>query len=758
MSLLQKTQTEELLGRLNEVQKDAVLHKEGPMLILAGAGSGKTRVITHRIAYLIMEHGTKPWNIAALTFTNKAAEEMRERLAQLLGALSRHVFMRTFHSLGVYILSRHPENLGLDAGFSIVDQAAQNTLLKRILAEEKWEQNFLSPKSLAAQINGARDAMLSPEALACSGISYAEETARIYKLYIKRLRKNNSLDFGDLLYESVRLFQAKPELQKRYSSLWQYFMIDEYQDTNKAQYKLGSLIAGGHSNIMVVGDDDQSIYSWRGADISNILHFEKDYENTKVLKLEENYRSNPSILKAASSLISHNQERRAKTLYTKKETDKPLSLDTYDDETKEAQGIIERISNYNRRDEIAFHEMAVFYRTNAQSRILERSLRERNVPYIIVGDIRFYERKEIKDLLAYLKVIANPGDDTSLERIINVPARGLGDKTLDVLRALSLAKAQSLLASLAHPEELSHLRSHQKEKMRRLYANFTSWAKLLEAKLLPSKIARQVLHESGYLAALQAEESYEAQGRIENLYELIASIEEYERECMEEGTNAYSPGRQGEPWDFQIEDASESPEANLIDFLQRISLYTDESKRESHEEDCVYLMTLHNAKGLEFRCVFLCGFEEKFLPHVFSIDDGTVEEERRLLYVGITRAKEHLHLSHALQRWHFGSLEMRQISRFFEEIDSSVFANAPGKAKAAKEQVTEEKAHCLTKYQAGERVQHSRYGQGRITKAEALLVGQKLYIRFENEKRERLFLSQYTPLVKLTAPSAKGAK
>ena len=752
-SSLEEKITADLLGNLNPIQREAVKHKEGPLLIAAGAGSGKTRVITHRIAYLVRIHGIAPWNIAAVTFTNKAVQEMRSRLEVLLGPMAQNIFARTFHSLGLYILSRNPELAGLKPGFSILDQKGQKNLIKAIFKDHKISQDFFDPLSAANRINDARNKMLSPKDLTGPSDEHCEEISRIYTIYIRLLRKSNSVDFGDLLYESVRLLQKNAELRARYRRLWRVLLIDEYQDTNYAQYLLGRLIAHEHKNIMVVGDDDQSIYSWRGADIQNILNFEKDYPNAKILKLEENYRSAPLILKAASSLIAHNTSRRPKTLFTKRIQNEPtVFLREYGDEVEEARGVVENVLHYSSKG-MPLEEMAVFYRTNTQSRVFEHILKKNRMPYLIVGDIGFYARKEIKDLLAYLNIIINPEDDLSLERIINVPARGIGDTSLARLKSLAIHQNKSLLECLGLASEIPGLRSPQ--KMTSLYKLFQSWRSLHKAKELPSIIAERVMQESHYLQALQKDSSYESAERIENLYELLASLREYEEECREGESGAYDgvdiPGEY-DP------DAEPSPlQPNLSDFLQRISLYTEEKTEGKKKASCIYLMSLHNAKGLEFPCVYLCGLEEGYLPHILSIGEGRTEEERRLLYVGITRAMKYLHLSYARQRRIFGSMQMRSPSSFLDEIgeiDGEAFACSSRKwfdsetEEADETGETDETDENTEAYAAGDEVSHKHYGNGIIVKTEEMPIGQKLSIQFEKEKRLRLFLSRYTPLRK----------
>ena len=802
-------ETSKLLDLLSPVQSEAVTHKDGPLLIIAGAGSGKTRVITHRIAYLNQIYGIAPWNIAAVTFTNKAAEEMRTRLGQLMGSTSRHVFVRTFHSLGLYILSRHPEALGLQSGFSVIDQGAQKSLLKTILKEGGYDSLSIEPNPLANHINRARDAMLSPKEVEQSEDRNAEEIAQIYKTYIRRLRTNNSVDFSDLLYETVRLLQTQPELCQKYSHLWRYFMIDEYQDTNYTQYLLGRMICQKHENIMVVGDDDQSIYSWRGANIQNILDFEKDYPTAKTLKLEQNYRSTAKILKAASSLIAHNRNRHKKTLFTnEKQANLPVSCQLYETDADEAREIIQKIL-YHKEQGLPLHHMAIFYRTNAQSRIFERLLRESNLPYIIVGDIRFYDRKEIKDLLAYLSVVANPEDTLSLERIINVPLRGIGIRRLEALHTLAKENNQSLFNTLAQADTL-HI--NNSNKITTLHQLFCQWRKLHSEGELPSFIAEKVLEESGYTNALKAENTPEATGRLENLYALLTSIKEYEQECLAGVTSIYD--LEQSPWEINnLEDVktvatenkkeSEKDEGvdklqrkpNLSEFLQRISLHTEEKSDKTMENSCLYLMTLHNAKGLEFPCVFLSGIEEGYLPHSLSKNnEDEIEEERRLLYVGITRSEKYLYLSYTQRRWSFAQIKYQEPSRFLDEIDEGVLdrdimSGDTSPAAYVFNKATEEKAKYkpyskklkrdimsgdtspaahvfsketeektkykpyskkLTSYSLSERVYHTIYGAGTIVKVEkSPPIGEKLSIRFDNEKKERSFLSQYTPLKKL---------
>ncbi len=793
---------DELTGKLNEVQRTAVLHDEGPLLIVAGAGSGKTRVITHRIAYLARIRDVFPWKIAAVTFTNKAAGEMRERLEALMGPMAQNVFVRTFHSLGLYVLTRHAQLAGLKSGFTVLDQQAQAQLLKRIMKERKIDPKQLSHQAIASEINRARDAFQAPAEYAANHKDiYSEMIADVYTEYMARLRENNAVDFGDLQFETLRIFQRYPEVLADYRKLWRYFMIDEYQDTNRVQYLLGKMIAEEHRNIMVVGDDDQSIYSWRGADITNILSFEEDYPEAKILRLEENYRSTPLILKAASSVIANNKARREKTLFTRSAGGQRIHQTAYDDETQEAMNIVSRARSCKSKG-VKYKDMAVFYRTNAQSRVFEKVLRENNINYVLVGALRFYERKEIKDLLAYLNVIINPADDLSLERIINTPARGVGDTGLGRLQNLARMAGSSVLEALPRAGEIPNFRAAK--KVQTLFEQFREWRALHEAGELPSIIASQVLKESGYLSTLQQDPSHEAPARIENLNEFVGALQQYEQEFDEREISAYDPGVDPERFSVipdtgeivaQNQSAGDAvPQApavdsggqesfsgpNLADYIQRISLYTTDTEgagggeATDEPEDFLYLMTLHNAKGLEFPVVFLSGLEEGYLPHSLSVEENNIEEERRLVYVGITRAREQLFLSYARRRWMFGSGQDRMASRFLDEIDPDVVeqeesrsAYGGGYGGAAGYGTRSPRASAGVgrmewksgpagksggggaKFAGGDRVHHQKYGPGSIVATEQTPTGQKVTILFDGEDRERNFLTMYTPLTKI---------
>ena len=734
ISIAQKIE-EELLGPLNEVQREAVLHGDGPMLILAGAGSGKTRVITHRIAYLARIRQVYPSGIVAVTFTNKAAQEMRDRLAALMGPMAEQLLVRTFHSLGLYILRREYQAAGLKSNFSVYDDGAQKSLLKTILKEMNVPKGLLTPETVSGRISRARDSLISPEDYEQKNDPYNEYTAKIYGEYIRRLRANNALDYGDLLYEAVRLFENHPGILEKYRKKWSHFLIDEYQDTNRAQYILGKLISGEHKNIVVVGDDDQSIYSWRGANIENILSFESDYPGCRVLRLEENYRSSAPILQAASVVIANNSMRRGKTLFTRKEGGETPVYTLYDSEQEEAEGILSRIRQL-KREGYSTRDMAIFYRTNAQSRVFETLLRREGIPHVLVGGFRFFDRKEIKDFMAYLSVVVNPDDSINLERIINVPARGIGETSVEKLRNLAFEEGRPLYETLAESARLPRFRASG--ELVRLFGKFEAWRRELESGVVPSAIGRRVLKESGYEEALRNEGTPESLSRLENLQEFIGSMQEYEEK---------------------------NPEGDLSDFLQSLALYTSGSEGDP-EEDAMSLMTLHNAKGLEFPVVFFTGFEEGFLPHSLSLEDGNVEEERRLVYVGITRAMERIFLSACRFRRIFGQMQPRLPSPFLDELREVIDTTerftrsiSTPRASGAGGELKKKGSTGLSgsipggtkeEFRKGERVFHKTYGEGVVELVEQTMAGQKLAIRFDGEpERTRNFLTAYTPLRKI---------
>ncbi len=762
MSELRQRIEAELLEGLNPTQQAAVLHADGPLLIVAGAGSGKTRVITHRIAHLCRVRGVRPYNIVAVTFTNKAAEEMRHRLERLIGPMAHDVFVRTFHSLGLYLLTRNAQAAGFKSNFTIYDAAGQTALLKAILKDLKIDAQQVSPAYAADVINRARDSLISPEKYVSEGF-YAEDISRIYREYMRRLRANNAVDFGDLLYESVRLLERNQEVLEKYRTLWKHFLIDEYQDTNFAQYRLGRLIAQDHRNVTVVGDDDQSIYSWRGADVSNILNFEKDYPGCRVLKLEENYRSTKPILLAASSVIAHNEKRLAKTIYTNREGGQLPKLTLYDNEYEETRAVVSKIRSLLSQGRSGA-DFAIFYRTNAQSRVFEQLLLEEGLPFILVGSFRFFERKEIKDLLAYLAVIVNPEDSLSLERIINVPARGVGEGGLEKIRALALARGLPLLEALSEAGSIPRLRSAGAlVKLRKL---FGEWRRMHEAGESPVRIVEDVLERSELLGALKREHTAEAEGRLDNLSQFVDAVAEYEEQFVPgpEGAIATADFGAGANADGAAAGNAGEPAVarpNLEDYLQKLALFTSDTEAGAAraEGESLHLMTLHNAKGLEFPVVFLTGLEEGYVPHSFSIEEGNLDEERRLLYVGITRAKEELFLSTCRSRRIFGTFQPRRPSRFLEEIAPEALsrdshrpqasfpaAGASARLSAPRAPVTEN----AERYSRGDRVEHRKYGTGIVTSVEETISGQKLFVHFQELDVSKTFLGRYTPMRRLS--------
>lgn len=730
-SLNQKIE-EELLSSLNDVQKEAVLHESGPLLILAGAGSGKTRVITHRIGYLCRIRNVAPYHIAAVTFTNKAAAEMRSRLEGLIGPMAESVFVRTFHSLGLHILRRHGDRIGLKSSFTIYDDTAQKTLLKRLLKERKIEPSFLDAPAVSNEINRARDLLIGPQEFQTGNDIYKTEIRDIYAAYIRALRENNAVDFADLICESVNLLRTDQEVLDHYRNLWRHLMIDEYQDTNHAQYVLGRLIAQEHKNITVVGDDDQSIYSWRGADIENILNFEKDYPECKILRLEENYRSTTPILKTASTIIAKNERRREKTLFTGREGGEPVEYRIYENDMEEVQGILSRIRSLKGRG-YRLSDNAIFYRTNAQSRIFEQLLRQERVPYVLLGGFRFFDRKEVKDLVAYLSVVVNPEDTVSLERIINVPVRGIGETGLERLRNLAFENGYGLIEAMENCDSLKNFRG--KENVKRVAKLFRKWIEASKTGELPSVISRTIMKESGYEDSLKKDLNPENASRLENLQEFINTVIEYEESFSGEG------------------------KPQLEEFLQNISLLTSESNPEGAGlEDAVILMTLHNAKGLEFPIVHISGLEEGLIPHSLSTEEGGLEEERRLFYVGITRAKDQLFLSSSRYRRVFGQIQPRLESRFIEELDpdhcefhgmtKARNASAPRASDGVRTKVPPSQRNTES-YSPGERVEHAKYGEGIVVEMENTIAGQKIAIEFDSDGVTRNFLTAYTPLRKI---------
>ena len=694
----------DLLESLNDVQREAVQHTEGPLLLLSGAGSGKTRVITHRIAYLIRHHGVSPYNILAVTFTNKAAEEMRTRLENLIG--QSQLWVATFHSTCAQILRRDIHHLGYDRSFTIYDTADQQTLVKELIKTLQLSLN--NPGPVLGEISRAKSDFVSPKEYASKAIGFFEESvAKIYPMYQDYLRQNNSLDFDDLIKLTVELFEANPNILEYYQEKFQYILVDEYQDTNRGQYLLVHALAQNHHNICVVGDDDQSIYSWRGADINNILDFEKDYRGTKVLRLEQNYRSTKNILEAAYHVIRNNQKRKEKQIWTDNKTGSAITLHEATDDIREADYVLRQIREWRSRRR-KYGECVIFYRINAQSRTFEDALRGANIPYQIVGGIRFYERMEVKDIMAYMRVIVNPADTVSIKRIINTPRRGIGVATVQKIEDFAYEEGIPLFAAIQHVDEVSTLNNGAKNKVRafaELIASFNPHDP-------PARTAEDLLDRTGYLQVLRSEGTIEAQTREENLGELIAAVTEYEE--------------------------SET-EPTLWAFLERITLASDIDNMED-KSDVVTMMTLHSAKGLEFPIVFMVGIEEGLLPHQRSYNsEAELEEERRLCYVGLTRAQEHVYLTHARSRRLYRDLDYRIPSRFIEEIPAELVNQGTVPESSPRQRVvssydpdeSDYEEEISFPYDVGDVVYHAKFGRGKVTAISGYGFDMRITVRFE---------------------------
>ena len=708
-----------LLDQLNPAQLGAVTHTEGPLLILAGAGSGKTRVLTHRISYLLDEGFAAPDEILAITFTNKAANEMKDRVALLVDPESRKMWVSTFHAFCARILRVHAEKLGYRREFTIYDSADQVRLVRRCIIELGKDPKRFNPRSFHAQISAAKNLLLdASDYLRQTEGFMAENVAEVYDLYQKRLYENNAMDFDDLIMQTVALLEVFPEVRERYQRRFKYVHVDEYQDTNHAQYRLVNVLAAAHRNLCVVGDDDQSVYSFRGADIRNILDFERDYPEAKVVRLEQNYRSTRTILDAANAVVANNASRKAKELWTAGEEGERIRQFTAADDYAEARFVVSEVLRLVDSGD-SLKDIAVFYRTNAQSRTLEDVLVREGVPYQIVGGVRFYERAEIKDLMAYLSVISNSNDSVSLERIINVPKRGLGATSVARLSEHAQRNGISLYDALAEANEAG-LTGKALRACGQVRDLFEGW-RVAAREVAPSEMVEAVLDESGYKAELEAENTVEAESRLENLAELVNAAAEYER-------------------------VADPLEATLDGFLQEQALFSEADRLTG--EGRVTLMTLHNAKGLEYDHVFVVGMEEGTFPHARSMDEQNLEEERRLCYVGITRARKTLTLSYARVRSTYGEREYQMPSRFLSEIPERLKAGTvPGRRVrrdgwGGASRRGEPEGAAPADYSAGERVRHAKFGVGEIVEAQK----GRVVVRFGSE--ERIFVPELAPLSK----------
>lgn len=632
-----------LLAGLNKEQQQAVKTTEGPLLIMAGAGSGKTRVLTHRIAYILLEKGVNPYNILAITFTNKAAREMKERINGILGGAADEIWISTFHSMCVRILRRDIDRIGINRNFTILDTTDQLSVIKGILKDKNIDSKKFDPRGILSAISSAKNELIDAKQYGKYTGNYFENiVSDVFEQYEKRLLKNHSLDFDDLIMKTIQLFKRVPEVLEYYQRKFQYIHVDEYQDTNKAQYQLVHLLAAKFQNLCVVGDSDQSIYGWRGADIANILSFEKDYPNAKVILLEQNYRSTKNILQVANHVISNNVKRKPKNLWTDNEKGEKIQYYRADTEQGEALFVTGKIKELVETKQRKFSDFAILYRTNAQSRAMEEMLVKANIPYTIVGGTKFYDRKEIKDLLAYLRLVANLDDDISFVRIINVPKRGIGATSLDRIAQYALQNEMSMFRALGEVERIGL--SAKAMKACREFYQMLSGLNQMQEYLSVMELTEEIIKRTEYREVLQAEKTLEAESRLENIDEFLSVTKNFEES---------------------------SEDQTLIAFLTDLALVADidQLDKEENVKDAVVLMTLHSAKGLEFPVVFLIGLEEGVFPHSRSLmEENDMEEERRLMYVGITRAEEELYITNAQIRTLYGHTNINPASRFIEEI------------------------------------------------------------------------------------------
>lgn len=769
------------LETLNEPQREAVLCTEGPLLVLAGAGSGKTRVLTHRIAHLVVDLGVAPWQIMAITFTNKAAAEMRERLGQLMGGYVRGMWVSTFHSMCVRILRSDCERLGFAPGFTIYDDSDSKSLVKRIMAELNIDPNRYPESMVRNRISKAKNELVTPEVFEDR---YKDPTAqvvgRIYKVLQERLRALNAFDFDDLLLYTYLLLKNHKEVLEVYQDRFRYLLVDEYQDTNHAQYALTQLLAAKHRNIMVVGDDDQSIYSWRGADLSNILDFEKDYPEAHVVKLEENYRSTGNILAAANAVIENNLMRKRKTLFTSQGEGEKIMVFTASDERDEGRWIAAEIEHQHGNG-TSYNQMAVFYRTNAQSRMLEDMLLRAGVPYRLVGGTRFFDRAEIRDVMAYLNLVVNPANDVAAQRVINVPKRGIGNTTIEHIRTVAAGNRCTFLQAA----ELCMLDEGIRPNTRKAIAEFVGI--IHEAQQYSGdlrKVIEMIVDKAGIIEFYRNNPSEDSQSRIENIQEFFGVVDEY-RETHEDADALFEAPKVGEDQSAETPPVRVFEADSLSDFVEWVTLRTD---MDTMAEDgaAVTLMTIHSAKGLEFDCVFVAGLEESIFPHSnSSFDPQGLEEERRLAYVAITRARKRLYLTAALTRRIFGQTNANPVSRFIGEIPnelrksigvgSSGFSgsgwekrgsrrgiagsgteagggrvfgqsSASNAKRDARSASAGKKPAAAMSFAVNDTVDHKVFGRGTVVKVD----GDTLHVKFARNNQTKKLLKDYAPIVKIS--------
>jgi DNA helicase-2/ATP-dependent DNA helicase PcrA len=716
----------DLLSNLNTEQCYAVKHTEGPVLIMAGAGSGKTRVLVYRVAFLLEEKQVSPGQILAITFTNKAAREMRERIEDLVGASSREMWIGTFHATCVRILRQDIQHLGYNRYFVIYDDGDQQTLIKKCLKELNLDEKKFTPRALGGAISNAKNKMWDPEKMAAMSGNYFESTAAdVYRLYQKKLSENNALDFDDLINKTVELFTRYPEVLTYYQKKFRYILVDEYQDTNHSQYCLIQLLAREHKNLCVVGDPDQSIYRWRGADIQNIMDFEEDYPEAVTIRLEQNYRSTQNILDAANSVIGNNLSRKEKRLWTDQGRGQKVVYYTGEDERAEAYFVAEVTSQLRQEEQLNYRDFAVLYRTHAQSRPLEDAFIKYQVPYRIFGGLKFYERKEIKDTMAYLKVVSNPGDSVSLSRIINEPKRGIGSSTWEKIEREAAFRGISAFEMMGDPEVSSILTT-------RAFGAVKSFREMMDSfisdkdRLTVTELVQEIWSKTGYERVLAKDQSVEAESRLENLKEFLSVTEDFTRS---------------------------EEEATLENFLAQVSLATDMDNF-SESDDCITLMTLHTAKGLEFPVVFLVGMEEGVFPHGRAmLDNEEMEEERRLCYVGMTRAMKRLYLTRAYQRMLWGRTQYNTESRFIGEINPELLTdNLNGAEKDINEKREIKKPSPVKRegllINLGDKVEHAKFGTGVVVKTKGTGEKMEVSVAFPDQGI-KVFLVKYAPIKKI---------
>lgn len=757
------------LDDLNPVQRAAVEHRDGPLLILAGAGSGKTRVLTYRIAHLIAQ-GIEPWNILAITFTNKAAQEMRERVGSLVGSEGRGLWVATFHSACVRILRNEIEHLpGYSRSFVIYDSSDQQAVIKACMKELNLDEKKFAPRAVGGVISDAKNKLLNPEEFSQRAKDYFEQKVeKVYELYQKRLRANNALDFDDIIMLTVRIFRENPEVLGYYQNKFRYIMVDEYQDTNHAQYALVNLLAKKDRNLCVVGDDDQSIYMFRGADVQNILDFERDYPEAKVLKLEQNYRSTQRILEAANSVVRNNTDRKEKSLWTENQEGNPLVYYVADNEHDESRFLAERIQRLRDLEGRKYNEFSILYRTNAQSRVIEERFMKQGIPYRIFSGLKFYERMEIKDTLAYLRVLHNPSDQVAFSRILNVPKRGLGESTLDKILEYANEQGMPVLDAIMEAEYIPELTTRAKKPLL-AFANLMKELKQLAIEESSvTHLVEEILKRTGYWELLLAEKTPESEARLENLREFISVTAEYDEKALNQDKNRAEGDEDAEDLDNE-----EYFVPGVAGFLEQVSLVAEIDSLDEAEE-YVVLMTIHSAKGLEFPVVFLVGMEEGVFPSSRSMMEPTLlAEERRLCYVAITRAREKLYLTYAGQRMLYGRTQYNRPSEFLEEIPPELLVDRdpidPPPKRLQKPQVQagsggvrdprstwgtwdKQKGNPVQEpagldYHVGDKVEHVKFGKGIIVSIKGEGNQAEISIVFGGQIKK--LIAEYAKLTKL---------